>query len=62
MICLLLTLIMLILRWCGVINWSLWFIYAPLIAEGIMATWLFIKTEFEYLSGLYMQKEPDEEE
>lgn len=61
MICLLLTVIMLILRWCGVINWSLWFVYSPLIAEGIMATWLLIKTEFEYLKE-FNKKEEDIEE
>jgi len=61
MICLLLTIIMLVLRLCGVLDWSLWVVYSPLLAEGILATWLLIKTEFEYMRE-YNRKPKEETE
>ena len=49
MICLLITLIFLILKYFNVIHWSYWFVFLPLMIEGVLSTWLMIKTEFEYM-------------
>ena len=49
MICLILTLIFLILKWFGVITWSYWIVSAPALVLAVFSSFIYIKTEIQYL-------------
>lgn len=63
MILLLISLILLALKCFHVIEWSWWIVAAPVLAEGLFAYWIFMKTEFEYLKEYNnkSKEEPTEE-
>ena len=60
MILLTITIIMLILKLSGLIAWSYWIVFFPLIVEGAFATWLFIQAEFEYVKNFGKEKDIEE--
>ena len=63
MILLLITLILWTLKIFGVISWSYWIVFAPLLLEGAFSSFLFVKTEIEYMVQYNKDKkeEPAEE-
>jgi hypothetical protein len=49
MILLLLSIILLALKLCGVITWSYWIVSAPALVLAVFSSFIYIKTEIQYL-------------
>lgn len=61
MILLLISIILLILKLTGVIDWADWMISFPALCGASCAYWLLIKAEFVYLRSLKNKPEETEE-
>ena len=59
MVSLLFSLILLVLKLTGVIDWPAWLIALPALVTASFSLFLFIKAEFEYMRN-YVKKDKEE--
>ena len=62
MICFLISIILLVLKVTGVIDWPDWVVSLPALCAASCAYWLLMKAEFEYLKSIKNNKEPEQEQ